>query len=325
MSSLMLAGCRTYPHWPLDMNKAWFICMGLSGEHRQEIQEMKETLCTFHELHHHPPPLMLHRKPLARGPGSPLGNTSAMWPHCGLCTCWGHDMTPMHNLPNYPVLHGSPPSFPPFFSFPCADCSVCQTPCEMLEFTEGMKKPAGKKRQVVCWCAGELNRLTAGFGKGQGKRKAGLHGRSRNGSWGKARRAASWTQTMQPAGVPSLGLHRPLWHLPCLPCLSPGTWGTPCLLSISSCSHGTTPSLSPAPWLNPALWSTFTQVSLPAEPFPDPEPLPAPHLPGAGAQQVAWTRHRAPQEPAPSLLPSPGVWKLSATSWLPQIHMGRGS
>lgn len=37
MSSLMLGGCRTYPHWPLDMNKAWFICMGLSGEHRQEI------------------------------------------------------------------------------------------------------------------------------------------------------------------------------------------------------------------------------------------------------------------------------------------------
>lgn len=35
MSSLMLGGCRTYPHWPLDMNKAWFICMGLSGEHRR--------------------------------------------------------------------------------------------------------------------------------------------------------------------------------------------------------------------------------------------------------------------------------------------------
>lgn len=36
MSSRMLAGCKTYPHWPLDMNKAWFICMGLSGEHRTE-------------------------------------------------------------------------------------------------------------------------------------------------------------------------------------------------------------------------------------------------------------------------------------------------
>lgn len=34
MSSRMLVGCRTYPHCPLDMNKAWFICMGLSGEHR---------------------------------------------------------------------------------------------------------------------------------------------------------------------------------------------------------------------------------------------------------------------------------------------------
>lgn len=46
MSSLMLVGCRTYPHWPLDMNKAWFICMGLSRKHRQEIQEMRDTLCT---------------------------------------------------------------------------------------------------------------------------------------------------------------------------------------------------------------------------------------------------------------------------------------
>jgi len=35
MSSRMLAGCRTYPHCPLDRNKAWFICMGLSGEHRE--------------------------------------------------------------------------------------------------------------------------------------------------------------------------------------------------------------------------------------------------------------------------------------------------
>lgn len=46
MSSLMLVGCRTYPHWPLDMNKAWFICMGLSEEHRQETEEMKETIFT---------------------------------------------------------------------------------------------------------------------------------------------------------------------------------------------------------------------------------------------------------------------------------------
>lgn len=37
MSSRMLVGCRTYPHCPLDMNKAWFICMGLSGEHREEV------------------------------------------------------------------------------------------------------------------------------------------------------------------------------------------------------------------------------------------------------------------------------------------------
>lgn len=287
---------------------------------------MKETLCTFHELDHHPPPLMLHRKPLARGPGSPLGNACAMWPHCGLRTCWGHDVTPMHNLPNYPALHGSPPSFPPaFFSFPCADCSVCQTPCETLEFTEGMKKPAGKKRQVVCWCAGELNRLTAGFGKGQGKRKAGLHGRSRNGSWGKARRAASWTQTMQPAGVPSLGLHRPLWHLPCLPCLSPGTWGNslPPLHFILSSWHNHQPQSSPFAQSSPLehIYPGLTACRA----LPRPRAPPRPHLPGAGAQQVAWTRHRAPQEPAPSLLPSPGVWKLSATSWLPQIHMGRGS
>lgn len=54
ISSLMLLGCRTYPHWPPDMNRAWFICMGLSGEHRQERQEVKETLCTFHKLDHHP-------------------------------------------------------------------------------------------------------------------------------------------------------------------------------------------------------------------------------------------------------------------------------
>ena len=38
MSSRMLVGCKTYPHWPLDMNKAWFICMGLSGEQRQEME-----------------------------------------------------------------------------------------------------------------------------------------------------------------------------------------------------------------------------------------------------------------------------------------------
>lgn len=38
MSSRMLVGCKTYPHWPLDMNKAWFICMGLSGMHRQEME-----------------------------------------------------------------------------------------------------------------------------------------------------------------------------------------------------------------------------------------------------------------------------------------------
>lgn len=36
MSSRMLAGCRTYPHCPLDRNKAWFICMGLSGERRRK-------------------------------------------------------------------------------------------------------------------------------------------------------------------------------------------------------------------------------------------------------------------------------------------------
>lgn len=60
----------------------------------------------------------------------------------------------MQDLPSYPVLHGSAPPFPPaFFSFPCADCSACQTPCEMLEFTEGMEELAGRRRQVVCWCA----------------------------------------------------------------------------------------------------------------------------------------------------------------------------
>lgn len=55
----------------------------------------------------------------------------------------------MHDLPNYPVLRGSPPSFPPaFVSFPCADCSVCQTSCEMLEFTGGMKSWQEKRGRL---------------------------------------------------------------------------------------------------------------------------------------------------------------------------------
>lgn len=47
----------------------------------------------------------------------------------------------------------------------------------------------------------------------------------------------------------------------------------------------------------------------------------------AGLQAGGWEEAQGTQEPAhlPCLLPSPGVWKLSATSWLPQIHMGRGS
>lgn len=87
MSSLMLGGCRTYPHWPLDMNKAWFICMGLSGEHRQEIQEMKET-CALSPAGSYPQSLMLQRKPLARGPGSSLGNAEQCVPTAA-CECAG--------------------------------------------------------------------------------------------------------------------------------------------------------------------------------------------------------------------------------------------
>lgn len=72
------------------------------------------------------------------------------------------------------------------------------------------------------------------------------------------------------------------------------------------------------------------QVLLPAEPFLDPELLLDTLFTSirlAGMQAGVWEEVQVPQKPAhlPCLLPSPGVWKLSATSWLPQIHMGRGS
>lgn len=126
MSSRMLAGCKTYPHWPLDMNKAWFICMGLSGEHRQELEGGQPVPLPQATS----PGLSVPRvKPFARGPGPSLGNAS-----CAMASLqpvhvlgpWGDFL--MHDLPNYPVLHGSPPSFPPSpFSFPCAGSSICQT------------------------------------------------------------------------------------------------------------------------------------------------------------------------------------------------------
>jgi len=117
---------------------------------------------------------------------------------------------------------GLPLLFLPFLSpFLVLALMFAKPRCEMLEFPKGRKKPAEEKRQVVFWWVGELNRLTAGFGEGRGRGTAGLHGRS--GSWGKASRAASLTPTLQP--VPGLGLHHPLWYVPCLPCLSPGTSG----------------------------------------------------------------------------------------------------
>lgn len=230
----------------------------------------------------------------------------------------------MHDLPNYPELHGSPPSFPAIFSLPCAACSICQTPCGMPEFTEGMKKPAGKMRQVVCWCVAELSRLTAGSGKGQGR--AGWTARQEHG-WkvGKGKKSSQLDSDHAPSWCPKPGA-APSPLAPSLPAwLVTRDLGepTPCLLSIPSYSHhGTIPSLSAAPWLHPALWSW---VSLPAEPFQAPEPLPAPHFPGAELRR--WLRGGTghPRASPPCLLPSPGVWKLSATSWLPQIHMGRGS
>lgn len=39
----------------------------------------------------------------------------------------------------------------------------------------------------------------------------------------KVSRAASLTQNLQPASVPGLGLHCPLWYVPCPFCLLPGT------------------------------------------------------------------------------------------------------
>ena len=40
---------------------------------------------------------------------------------------------------------------------------------------------------------------------------------------------------------------------------------------------------------------------------------------------LQWTPAPVPGRTLPPAAASPGVWKLRATSWLPQIHMGRGS
>lgn len=103
ISSRMLVGCKTYPHWPLDMNKAWFICMGLSGEHRQEMEGGGPV--SFPQARS-PGLLVPHGKRFAREPGLSLGH-----PSCATASLrpmhmlgpWGDFLTP--NLPNYPVLY----------------------------------------------------------------------------------------------------------------------------------------------------------------------------------------------------------------------------
>lgn len=101
----------------------------------------------------------------------------------------------------------------------------------MLEFTEGMKKPAGKKRQVVCWCVGELNRLTAGLGKGQGKEgwaawqgQGWKLGKGKKSSQLDSDHAASWCPKPGAAPsplAPSLLVTRELGELPASPPFHP--------------------------------------------------------------------------------------------------------
>lgn len=139
-------------------------------------------------------------------------------------------------------------------------------------------------------------------------------------------------QEEQPAGLSpcsqlvsqAWGCTIPFGTFPALSCLSPGTWenSLPPLHFILFSWHNPQPQSSSL-----AQSSPLEHINLSLQSPSKSQSPSQPHVPAAGAQQVAGRRHRALQEPAhpPCPLPSPGVWKLSATSWLPQIHMGRGS
>lgn len=198
----------------------------------------------------------------------------------------------------------------------------------MLQFTKGMKKLAGKKRQVVFRRVGELTELAAGFGMGQGKAAQQKQERK----LAKGEQSSELDSDAATSCCPSTGAAlSPLWDISA--CCQ-GPWRNsllPLCFILFSWPHNLLAQPSGAhPHCGSHVPGHGHQVLLPAEPPSRPR---APPRPAVGqdwvsrSQAGAGRRHRVPQGPAhpPRLLLSPGVWKLRATSWLPQIHMGRGS